>query len=67
MADRGAIWRQLIFEFTFLVGAGGSSRRGVPGTTWVQDDRAIYDSCLDPERLQAEYKNVNWHLAQRVE
>lgn len=39
--------RRLVFESAFPVGPGSNSRRGVPGTTWVQIDKATYDSCLD--------------------
>ena len=40
--------RQLTFESCFPVGPGSTSRRGVPGTTWIQIDQATYDGCRDP-------------------
>ena len=40
--------RQLTFESCFPVGPGSLSKRGIPGTTWVQIDQATYDSCRDP-------------------
>ena len=40
--------RMLTFESAFPVGPGSRSRRGVPGTTWVPIDQAMYDACLDP-------------------
>ena len=40
--------RQLTYESAFPFEPGRSSRRGVPGTTWVHIDKATYDSCLDP-------------------
>ncbi len=40
--------RSLVFESSFPVGPGTSSRRGVPGTTWVPIDQATYDACHDP-------------------
>lgn len=40
--------RRLVFESCFPVGPGSRSRRGVPGTKWVQIDQATYDTCLDP-------------------
>ena len=40
--------RSLVFESSFPVGPGNSSRRGVPGTTWVPIDQATYDACHDP-------------------
>lgn len=40
--------RDLVFESAFPLGPGSSSRRGVPGTTWVPIDQATYDSCRDP-------------------
>ena len=40
--------RSLQFESAFPVGSGSSSRRGIPGTTWVHIDKAIYDACHDP-------------------
>ena len=40
--------RLLTFESCFPVGPGSLSRRGVPGTTWIQIDQATYDSCRDP-------------------
>ena len=39
--------RSLAFESAFPVGPGSSSRRGVPGTTWVPIDKASYDACRD--------------------
>lgn len=39
--------RQLVFESAFPFGPGSSSRRGVPGTTWVRIDQATYDACRD--------------------
>ena len=40
--------RYLLFESAFPVGAGSSSKRGVPGTTWAPIDKATYDACRDP-------------------
>ena len=40
--------RQLTYESAFPFEPGRSSRRGIPGTTWVRIDKATYDSCLDP-------------------
>ncbi len=40
--------RRLVFESSFPVGPASSSRRGVPGTTWVPIDQATYDACHDP-------------------
>ena len=40
--------RTLTFESAFPVGPGSISRRGIPGTTWVHIDQAMYDACLDP-------------------
>ncbi len=40
--------RQLLYESAFPFEPGRSSRRGIPGTTWVRIDKATYDSCLDP-------------------
>ena len=39
--------RRLVFESCFPVGPGSSSRRGVPGTTWLPIDQATYDACRD--------------------
>ena len=39
--------RRLAFESAFPVGQGSSSRRGIPGTTWVSISKATYDACLD--------------------
>ena len=41
--------RRLVFESAFPVGPGSLSRRGVPGTTWIQIDQATYDACHDPK------------------
>ena len=40
--------RTLKFESAFPFYPGRVSRRGVPGTTWVRIDQAMYDACLDP-------------------
>ncbi len=40
--------RTLSFESAFPFHRGRVSPRGVPGTTWVHIDRAMYDDCLDP-------------------
>ena len=40
--------RTLTFESAFPVGPGSRSHRGIPGTTWVRIDQAMYDACLDP-------------------
>lgn len=40
--------RMLVFESAFSYGPGTHSRRGVPGTQWVQIDKATYDACHDP-------------------
>ena len=40
--------RAPVYESAFPVGPGSSSRRGIPGTTWVPIDKATYDSCYDP-------------------
>ena len=40
--------RSLTFESCFPFGPGLSAR-GVPGTTWIHIDQAIYDSCHDPK------------------
>ena len=39
---------RLVFESCFPLGPGSHSRRGVPGTTWIPIDQAIYDGCHDP-------------------
>ena len=44
--------RQLIFESAFPYAAGKVAPRGVPGTTWVRIDQAIYDSCFDPRNYR---------------
>lgn len=38
--------RYLLFESAFPVGRG-TSRRGLPGTTWTHIDQATYDACRD--------------------
>ena len=40
--------RTLTFESAFPFHRGRVSPRGVPGTTWVHIDQAMYDACLDP-------------------
>lgn len=40
--------RTLVYESSFPVGSGSSSRRGVPGTKWVPIEKATYDACHDP-------------------
>jgi hypothetical protein len=40
--------RPLAFESAFPFQAGKVSPRGIPGTTWVHIDRALYDACFDP-------------------
>ena len=39
--------RSLLFESAFPIGPG-ISPRGVPGTTGVHIDQAVYDACFDP-------------------
>lgn len=39
--------RTLEFESAFPNGPGSQSDRGVPGTTWVKIDKALYDTCFD--------------------
>ncbi|MXW24726.1 MAG: NYN domain-containing protein [Dehalococcoidia bacterium] len=39
--------RELVFESAFPFGPRSSTRRGVPGTTWVRIDKATYDACRD--------------------
>lgn len=40
--------RPLTIESAYPVGPGSSSRRGIPGTTWIPISQATYDSCIDP-------------------
>ncbi|MXZ91486.1 MAG: NYN domain-containing protein [Chloroflexi bacterium] len=40
--------RTLKFESAFPFHRGRVSPRGVPGTTWVHIDQAMYDACFDP-------------------
>ena len=44
----GSQERSVTFESAFPYRAGAVSPRGVPGTTWVHIDKALYDSCNDP-------------------
>lgn len=39
--------RRLTFKSAFPVGSGSSSRRGIPGATWIHIDQATYDACFD--------------------
>jgi uncharacterized LabA/DUF88 family protein len=39
--------RQLVFESCFPVGGGTVYTRGVPGTNWIEIDKATYDACFD--------------------
>lgn len=39
--------RELAFESAFPF-SPGMNPRGVPGTTWVHIDQAVYDACFDP-------------------
>ena len=40
--------QNLVFESAFCVGPGTKSYRGIPGTTWVKIDQAMYYACYDP-------------------
>ena len=40
------------FESAFCVGPGTHSTRGIPGTTWVEIDQTMYDSCFDPREYR---------------
>lgn len=40
--------RRLFFESAFPYEQGRSNPRGIPGTTWVHIDKALYDECHDP-------------------
>lgn len=40
--------RTLSFDSAFPYRAGAVSPRGIPGTTWVRIDKAVYDTCYDP-------------------
>lgn len=40
--------RTVMFESAFPYYNNNTSRRGIPGTTWVHIDQALYDSCYDP-------------------
>jgi uncharacterized LabA/DUF88 family protein len=44
--------RALVYESSFPVGPGSSSRRGVPGTIWVPIDQTTYDACHDPREYR---------------
>ena len=39
--------RSLVFESSYPISSGSSSRRGIPGTLWVPILKSTYDSCLD--------------------
>lgn len=39
--------RTIVIESAFPVGPGSTSKRGVPGTKWIQIDKATYDACFD--------------------
>ena len=40
--------RDVSFESAFPFDNGNTVPRGIPGTTWVHIDKALYDSCYDP-------------------
>jgi uncharacterized LabA/DUF88 family protein len=40
--------RHLVFESCFPAPTGTANRRGIPGTNWIEIDKATYDSCFDP-------------------
>jgi len=39
--------RSIVFESCFPYGAGSTSDRGIPGTTWIKIDQNLYDRCID--------------------
>lgn len=39
--------RSIEFESCFPYGTGNTSDRGIPGTTWIKIDKALYDRCID--------------------
>jgi len=41
--------RCLFFESWFPYGPGSDWDRGIPGTTWMQIDQNLYDTCYDPK------------------
>lgn len=44
----GSQARNVRIESAFPVGPGSTSKRGVPGTKWIQIDKSTYDACFDP-------------------
>jgi uncharacterized LabA/DUF88 family protein len=40
--------RYLTFESCYPTPTGTTNTRGIPGTIWIEIDRATYDSCFDP-------------------
>lgn len=48
--------RWLKVACAYLAGASATSHRGINGTDWIQMNRSLYESCLNP----TDYRPADW-------